>query len=144
MILGYIEGTPVAKTGDLMHEASMQLSNVLRSLPVLCFAIAMHGQATDPKPDQQPRRLQLDDFSTIVHVADPQISPDGKSIVCVVGRPNLKDDRFDSSLALIDIASGAQRPLTHERRNVASPRWSPSGDRIAFLAQAPTAATPRR
>jgi dipeptidyl aminopeptidase/acylaminoacyl peptidase len=91
---------------------------------------------------EQPRRLQLDDFSTIVQVADPQLSPDGKSIVCVVGRPNLKDDRYDSSMVLIDIASGAQRPLTQERKVVSSPRWSPSGDRIAFLAQAPAPPAP--
>lgn len=91
---------------------------------------------------EQPRRLQLDDLSTIVQVADPQLSPDGKSIVCVVGRPNLKDDRYDRSLLLIDTASGAQRPLTQERKGVSSPRWSPSGDRIAFLAQAPAPPAP--
>jgi len=87
--------------------------------------------------EQQPTRIQLEDYSTIVQVTDPQISPDGKSIVCVVGHANLKEDRIDSSLVLIDIASGRQHTLTQERRKVGSPRWSPSGDRIAFLAQAP-------
>ncbi len=87
--------------------------------------------------ENQPRRLQLDDFAKIVRVANPQLSPDGKSIVFIVGRANLEKDRYDTSLVLIDVASGAQRPLTYDRKGVGSPRWSPAGDRIAFLAQAP-------
>lgn len=101
------------------------------------LAVLLEASLTLAVAGEQPRRLQLDDLSTFVHVAEPQLSPDGKSIVCVVGRPNLKDDRYDSSLLLINVASGAQRPLTQERKGVSSPRWSPSGDRIAFLAQAP-------
>ncbi|HLJ45311.1 MAG TPA: S9 family peptidase [Bryobacteraceae bacterium] len=72
----------------------------------------------------------------MVRVADPQISPDGKSIVIVVSRPNYEDDRFDAELVLVDIASKKERVLTHDRRGVSSPRWSPSGDRLAFLAMA--------
>ncbi|HUN77147.1 MAG TPA: S9 family peptidase [Steroidobacteraceae bacterium] len=81
--------------------------------------------------------LRLDDVGKIVRVSDPQLSPDGKSIVVIVSRPNLAQDRYDSSLVLIDVASGAQRTLTYERKSVFSPRWSPSGDRLAFLALAP-------
>ena len=102
-----------------------------------CTLAALIGVSlARPVAGQQPRRIQLDDFAAIVRVAEPQLSPDGKSVVCVVGRPNLKDDRYDSSLVLIDIASGTQRLLTQERKGVSSPRWSPSGDRVAFLAQA--------
>jgi dipeptidyl aminopeptidase/acylaminoacyl peptidase len=103
-----------------------------------CTLAALMGVSlARPVAGQQPRRIQLDDFGAIVRVAEPQLSPDGKSVVCVVGRPNLKDDRYDSSLVLIDIATGTQRLLTQERKGVSSPRWSPSGDRVAFLAQAP-------
>jgi dipeptidyl aminopeptidase/acylaminoacyl peptidase len=108
-----------------------------------CLAAMFGASLTSAAAGQQPGRIQLDDFATIVHVSEPQLSPDGKSIVFVVGRPNLKDDRIDSSLMLVDIASGAQRPLTWDRKGVSSPRWSPSGDRIAFLARAlPKAAAP--
>ena len=34
---------------------------------------------------------------------------------------------------LVDIASGSQRNLTYDRRGVSFPRWSPAGDRLAFL-----------
>lgn len=84
----------------------------------------------------QSNPLQLDDIGKIVNVSDPQLSPDGKSIALIVSRPNLGEDRYDSSLVLVDVASGKQRVLTYERKDVFSPRWSPTGDRLAFLAVA--------
>src|SRR5262249_32282555 len=78
-------------------------------------------------------RMQLDDFGRLVRVSDPQISPDGKSIVIVVGRANYDENRYDSDLVLVDVATGAQRTLTNDRRSVSHPRFSPSGDRLAFL-----------
>ncbi len=82
----------------------------------------------------QTRRIELNDFAKITSVSDPQISPDGKTIVFVVSRPNLGQDRSDRELVLIDVATGAQHTLTYERKGVGSPRWSPSGDRLAFVA----------
>ncbi|HXU36272.1 MAG TPA: hypothetical protein VN937_07890, partial [Blastocatellia bacterium] len=82
---------------------------------------------------QQPRRMQLDDLGRIVRVSDPQIAPDGKSIVIVVSRANYDDNRYDTDLVLVDVASSGQRTLTHDRRSVSHPRFSPAGDRLAFL-----------
>ena len=87
----------------------------------------------------QQRRIQLDDLGKVVTVSDPQISPDGKSIVCVVSRPNFQENRYDNELVLVDVATGAQRVLTVDRKDVGSPRWSPSGDRLAFAAVVPYA-----
>lgn len=82
---------------------------------------------------QQPRRMQLDDLGRVVRVSDPQIAPDGKSIVIVVSRANYDENRHDADLVLVDIATGNQRTLTNERRSVSQPRFSPSGNRLAFL-----------
>jgi dipeptidyl aminopeptidase/acylaminoacyl peptidase len=82
----------------------------------------------------QTRQIELNDFAKITSVSDPQISLDGKSILFVVARPNLEQDRSDRELVLLDIASGTQRVLTYDRKGVGSPRWSPNGDRIAFVA----------
>jgi dipeptidyl aminopeptidase/acylaminoacyl peptidase len=82
----------------------------------------------------QTRKIELSDFAKITSVFDPQISLDGKSIVFVVSRPNIEQDRSDRELVLMDIASGAQHVLTYDRKGVGSPRWSPNGDRLAFVA----------
>ena len=84
----------------------------------------------------QARKIELGDFQKIVSVSSPEISPDGKSIVIVVSRVNWEEDRYDSQLVLVDIATGAQRPLTNIRKGLSSPKFSPSGDRLAFLAEA--------
>ena len=81
----------------------------------------------------QQRRMQLEDLARVVRVSDPQIAPDGKSIVVVVARANYDENRYDSDLVLVNVASGNQRTLTSERRNISQPRFSPSGDRLAFL-----------
>src|SRR5205814_43546 len=87
-----------------------------------------------PAQEKPARRIELDDLSKLVGVSDPQISPDGKSILVVVSRPNVEKNRHDRELVLIDSATGSQRVLTYERSGVSHPRWSPSGDRLAFLA----------
>src|SRR5215471_11073026 len=81
----------------------------------------------------QQRRMQLDDLGRLVRVSDPQISPDGKSIVIVVGRANYDENRYDADLVLVDITTGTQRALTSDRRSVSHPRFSPSGELLAFL-----------
>ncbi|HEV2690464.1 MAG TPA: DPP IV N-terminal domain-containing protein, partial [Bryobacteraceae bacterium] len=79
-------------------------------------------------------RFDTSHLDKIHRVADPQISPDGKSIVVVVSRPNYAEDRHDADLVLVDVSTGRQRQLTHDRRGISSARWSPAGDRLAFLA----------
>ena len=99
------------------------------------------------QPQQQTlppaRTIQLDDFTKISSVSDPQISPDGKSIAFILSRINLEQDRADRDLLIIDVASGVPRALTHDRKGIGSPRWSPEGDRLAFEAIDTSAKDPK-
>jgi len=106
----------------------------LHACLVVITLLAVVGQA------QQPRRMQLDDLGRIVRVSDPQITPDGKSIVIVVAKANYDENRYDADLVMVDVASGNQRTLTRDRRSISHPRFSPSADRLAFLANVPLSA----
>jgi len=82
----------------------------------------------------QERRFSADDLPKIVRIGDPQLSPDGKAVLSVLALANLKDNRWEGELTLIDVATKAQRVLSR-RMGVGSARWSPDGRSIAFLAQ---------
>src|SRR6516165_1446029 len=90
------------------------------------------GRDDPPAVKETPRRFELDDLGKLVGVSDPQVSPDGKSVVVVVSRPNYEKNRSDKELVMVDVASGKQRVLTFDRAGVGQPRWSPNGDRLAF------------
>jgi dipeptidyl aminopeptidase/acylaminoacyl peptidase len=78
-------------------------------------------------------RFGLEHGGRIVQLSDPQIAPDGRSIVVVVSRANFDENRYDVELVLVDVASRAHKVLT--RRQASQPRWSPSGQSLAFLSQ---------
>ena len=117
------------KDVDRFVERLLRVSRRYRGL-VFLLAALMFGAALSA----QSRHIELNDLAKIVSVSDPQISPDGKTIVVVVGRQNLGQDRTDRELVQVDVSSGAQHALTYERKTAGSPRWSPSGDRLAFTA----------
>jgi dipeptidyl aminopeptidase/acylaminoacyl peptidase len=82
----------------------------------------------------QERRFSLDDVVKLVRLSEPQLAPDGRSIVFVAERPNYEANRWDAELILLGLATRAQRVLVAGRANLGNPRWAPSGDRLAFLA----------
>jgi dipeptidyl aminopeptidase/acylaminoacyl peptidase len=81
-------------------------------------------------------RFSLEQSGKMVRVSDPQISPDAKSIAVLVAQSNFEDNRYDWDLVLIDVSTKAQRILSHQRRGLAQPRWSPDGSSLGFLATA--------
>jgi dipeptidyl aminopeptidase/acylaminoacyl peptidase len=108
-----------------------------RILLSLCGAAALFFVLGRPGTAlAQTRHIELGDFVKLVRASDPEISPDGKTIAFVVTRADTANDRYDRELYLLDVGGGTPRQLTHGRLGVASPQWSPSGDRLAFLAPA--------
>ena len=116
--------------------------NLIRATLAGLFIIVPLLQAQAPAPraplvkPTQERPIELADLSRIIGLADPQISPDGRGVAVLVSRTNEKDNRQDRELAWVDSKSGAMRILVKGRKGLAHERWSPSGDRLAFLAEA--------
>jgi dipeptidyl aminopeptidase/acylaminoacyl peptidase len=86
--------------------------------------------------DAQQHRATLADLGVQVGLTSPVISPDGKQIAVVASRANYADNRFEHELVLVDSVTGAQQRLASAHSNIASPQWSPTGDRLAWLESA--------
>ena len=75
-------------------------------------------------------RLSVADYLEFEQVRDPQVSPDGRQIIYTRRAVDKMNDRWDSSLWIMD-ADGSRHRFLIKGSNA---RWSPSGDRILFLA----------
>jgi dipeptidyl aminopeptidase/acylaminoacyl peptidase len=106
-------------------------------------AAAVFAAATCVPAPSAPRTFGYDDIFRLVSLSTPQLSPDGTRILTVVSRVDRAHDKRMRTLESIDARSGARRALEPSRKGVSDPRWSPSGDRIAFVADAPAKDDPK-
>ncbi|HMF12937.1 MAG TPA: S9 family peptidase [Gemmataceae bacterium] len=82
---------------------------------------------------QSKRAMTVEDLFKFKRVSDPQISPDGKHVVYVVGVPDLEKNTIPSSLWLIAPGKEPPRQLTNAQgKKDRHPRWSPDGNSILF------------
>jgi dipeptidyl aminopeptidase/acylaminoacyl peptidase len=84
-----------------------------------------------PLAAQQP--FTLDGLRRIVGVGGVELAPDGRTAVVSVSHANYQTDHNDSELFAVDVATGAARQLTFERKVVAGAKFSPDGKTLAFL-----------
>jgi dipeptidyl aminopeptidase/acylaminoacyl peptidase len=79
------------------------------------------------------------DYSKLVKLSPPAISPDGKFAALVVSRYVWDDDRTTRDLVLVDLATRAQHILVEDGKGLSSPVFSPDGMQLAYLADRDTA-----
>ena len=79
------------------------------------------------------RPMTIDDLLAIKSVSDPQVSPDGESVVYVVSELDRATDKTDSTLWLIPTAGGEPKRMTTAPGTNNHPRWSPDGKTLAFV-----------
>src|SRR5437773_8869818 len=79
------------------------------------------------------RPMQVDDLFRFKRVADPQVSPDGKQVVYMVGNADLEKNKIVSNLWIAPMdEKGGPRQLTNASKSDRHPRWSPDGKYILF------------
>ncbi|MDH3455843.1 MAG: S9 family peptidase [Gemmatimonadota bacterium] len=81
----------------------------------------------------QSRPLDVDAFLSLDRVSDPQVSPDGQSIVYTVTATDLDNNSRSTDLWLTPIDGGASRRISDQRRGGRSGRWSPDGKTVAYV-----------
>jgi len=80
------------------------------------------------------RKFELGDLDKLYTLTDPQISPDGKSVLIVVSKPDTVTNKNKSFIYKVDVVTGVSQQLIFDRASVSSPRWSPLDNTIAFIA----------
>lgn len=75
--------------------------------------------------------LEVADYLDLERVADAQISPDGRQIIYTRRWVDQQEDKWASALWIMDADGSRHRSLIQG----ANARWSPSGDRILFIAK---------
>jgi dipeptidyl aminopeptidase/acylaminoacyl peptidase len=79
------------------------------------------------------RTLKPEDSYLFRSVSDPQLSPDGAWVACVVGWSDREKDRFFSDLWLFSTDGKHKVQLTNRHHRDHTPRWSPDGTKLAFV-----------
>lgn len=82
-------------------------------------------------PQPPPDRLSIGDYLEWERVSSPELSPDGQEIVFGRRWVDKLNDRWTSSLYIMNADGSKPRMLV----DGSSPRWSPDGTRIAYIAE---------
>ena len=93
-------------------------------------AIALSG----PSLAQDQRALSYEDVFNFEMTGDPQISPNGETVVYTRQSNDIMTDRTRSSLWQVNYDGSNHRPLVTGSGDYSSARWSPDGSRLAFIA----------
>src|SRR5262249_19749111 len=123
------------RTGEERHNDSFEVGNndfLVKTAPLPTHIWLI------PASGGEPRRLTSGSWTLpVTHPPSPpasplEWSPDGKSIAFVRIPDAYSGDADHSSIQILDVATGASRPLTGRTRDEALPLFSPDGSRLAY------------
>ena len=103
------------------------MNKFLKRIPILLLVFT-----TIVFAQEKPTFSYLDVFE-LEYASDPQISPDGNFVVYRRMGMDIMNDKAIGNLWLINIKEKTQTKLTSRETAEFSPRWSPKGNRIAFI-----------
>ena len=100
---------------------------------VLGWSIA-GGVSAQSAPVAAPHTLTLDDMARELDVADPRVSPDGAWVAYSVGQVDLKADKSERHIWMVNWDGSRRVQLTSRPgESERTPRFSPDGRWLAFL-----------
>ncbi|NQY39508.1 MAG: S9 family peptidase [Henriciella sp.] len=108
----------------------MSLNRAIGAI-LVCGLLSTPALADDHGADES-RKFTAERVFDIEYASDPQISPDGETIVYVRRSMDKLTDRDRGDIWTIDVKSGAHRPLITGGASAGAPRWSPDGTKLIY------------
>jgi len=99
-----------------------------------CLPLFLYIWCLSPAIGQEQLFTYQDVFD-LQYVSDPQIAPDGQHIVYRRMGFDILKDKAVGNLWIIDSDGNSHQKLTGREGSESSPRWSPTGDRLAFVSE---------
>src|SRR5215510_10811823 len=81
----------------------------------------------------QERRFTVNDLLKVRRIGDPQVSPKGDLVAFTITDMDPMANKGTTQIYLVPLSGGEMRQLTNDEHSSASPRWSPDGEKLAFI-----------
>lgn len=117
------------------HTKNLQLSRPERAIKVVLQAALGLIVATASVSAAELKPFDVERSWAIQRLANPAISPDGKSVIAAVSRASLEDDKISTDLWLWRSDGSVERAFTTHASSESAPTFSPDGRWLAFTAQ---------
>ena len=103
-------------------------------LKTLFVPAALLALVAAPLTAQSPKRpITFDDFIAVRATSDPQLSPDGRTVLYTVRVADVDANRRSSRTYAIPVTGGTARQFPGADVDATEARWSPDGRRVAYV-----------
>ncbi|HZS61789.1 MAG TPA: hypothetical protein VFA43_21120, partial [Gemmatimonadaceae bacterium] len=100
----------------------------MRLLALGSLAFASLAMTADQRP------ITFDDFASVGAVSEPQISPDGRTVLYTVGTVDLAANKRSPATWRVGASGGSAHRFPDDTTKATEATWSPDGRRIAYIA----------